>query len=65
MIWLNLFAHFFVLAGLGFLALCVIGIFTPPADYSSATADSGDAWDEGDAWDRGHDRWVDEQNEVA
>jgi hypothetical protein len=47
-IWLDLFARFFVLAGLGFLLLVGIAILTQPGDeYSCAPDDS----DEQDVWD--------------
>lgn len=53
----------FVTAGV--LLAAVIGIFAGSGDtFSCAPADS-DERDEGVLMDDAHDRWIDEQNEVA
>lgn len=66
MIWLDLIGRGWELVAAGVLLAAGIAIITGHGgEYSCAPADSDDEWDEGDAWDRGHDRWVDEQNEVA
>ena len=43
MIWGDVFAHLFVIVGLLYLAGCLVGIFTPPPDYSSVPVE--DEWD--------------------
>jgi hypothetical protein len=53
------------LVAAGVLLAAAIGIITGPGDrFSCAPADS-DGIDEGVLMDDAHDRWVDEQSEVA
>lgn len=40
--WGDVFARLFVIVGLLYVTGCLIGIFTPPPDYSSVPVESED-----------------------
>lgn len=63
--WLDLAARGWELVAAGFLCLVGVGLWQGRGGRHSCAPTDSEEWEDGDAWDRGHDRWIDEQNEVA